>query len=112
MTPAKRQAWTRGSARTTVLCIVVAGPAAALGQPKPRTPQDLKRLTIEELSEIEVSSVSRRSERLSQAAAAVTLLRNEDIRRSGATTLAETMRMADGLDVARSDARTWAISAR
>ena len=112
MTPATRQSWTRGAARATLLCIVVAVPAASLGQPKPRTPQDLKRLTIEELSEIEVSSVSRRSERLSQAAAAVTLLRNEDIRRSGATTLAETMRIADGLDVARSDARTWAISAR
>ena len=76
------------------------------------TAQDLKRLTIEELAELDVTSVSRRPERLSLAAAAVSIVRQEDIRRSGAMTLAEAMRVADGLDVARADGRTWAVSAR
>ena len=74
--------------------------------------QDLKRLTIEELAELDVTSVSRRVERLSQATAAVSVLRQDDIRRTGVITLAEAMRLADGLDVARYDGRTWAVSAR
>src|SRR5687768_8464701 len=76
------------------------------------TAQDLKRLSIEELAEIDVTSVSRRVERLAQAAAAVSVIRQDDIRRTGVVSLAEAMRLADGLDVARYDARTWAISAR
>ena len=74
--------------------------------------QDLKRLSIEELAELDVTSVSRRAERLSQTAAAVSVLRQDDIRRTGVVTLAEAMRLADGLDVARYDGRTWAVSAR
>lgn len=80
--------------------------------PTATTAQDLKRLSIEELAELDVTSVSRRPEPLAHAAAAVSILRQEDIRRSGAMTLAEAMRLADGLDVARVDGRTWAISAR
>jgi iron complex outermembrane recepter protein len=114
MTPQEDQSRRRGLARTALVCLTLAIPAASLGQPqpRPRTPQDLKRLSIEELAEVEVSTASRRPERLAQAAAAVSILRYDDIRRSGATTLAEAMRIADGVDVARSDARTWAISAR
>jgi iron complex outermembrane receptor protein len=74
--------------------------------------QDLKRLSIEELAELDVTSVSRRLERLSQAGAAVSVVRQDDIRRTGVVTLAEAMRLADGLDVARYDGRTWAVSAR
>jgi outer membrane receptor protein involved in Fe transport len=102
-----------GAVRAAVtIGALLASPAGAAGQPAARSPQDLKRLTIEELTQIEVSSVSRRAERLSQAAAAVDIVRGDDIRRSGATTLAEAMRLADGLDVARADAHTWAISTR
>jgi iron complex outermembrane receptor protein len=111
--PSTKQSWTRGLTRTGVLvCVTLVVPAASLGQPQPRTPQDLKRLSIEELAEIEVSTASRRPERLAQAAAAVSVLRYDDLRRSGVTTLADAMRIADGIDAARSDARTWAISAR
>lgn len=98
-----------------VLVIAVALPATAGAQTKPKpkpTPQELKRLSIEELAEIDVTSVSRRSEQLSETAAAISVVRGDDLRRSGVFTLAEAMRLADGLDVARSDSRTWAISAR
>lgn len=75
-------------------------------------PSELKSLTIEELMDIDVTSVSRRSERVSQAAAAVTVITAEDIRRSGVTSLPEALRLANALHVARFDSRTWAISAR
>jgi iron complex outermembrane receptor protein len=93
------------------LAIGAALPASAQ-QPVTVTAQDLKRLSIEELAEVDVTSVSRRVERLSDTAAAVSVVRQDDIRRTGVTTLAEAMRLADGVDVARFDGRTWAISAR
>ena len=74
--------------------------------------QDLKRLTIEELSQLDVTSVSRRPERLSDVAAAVSVIREEDLRRSGVTSLAEAMRLADAIDVARVNPNTWSITAR
>lgn len=73
---------------------------------------DLKELSIEELMEIDVTSVSRRSEPFSGVPAALTVLTADEIRRSGANSLPEALRLATGLHVARSDGRTWAISAR
>ncbi|HEV2856415.1 MAG TPA: TonB-dependent receptor [Thermoanaerobaculia bacterium] len=88
-------------------------PIASLPQEAPPVePSELKKLSIEELMEIDVTSVSRRSERVSQAAAAVTVITGEDIRRSGVTSLPEALRLANALHVARFDSRTWAISAR
>jgi iron complex outermembrane receptor protein len=75
-------------------------------------PAELKNLSIEELSQLDVTSVSRRSERLSQAAAAVTVITQEELRRSGATSLPEALRLAASLHVARSTQGSWAISAR
>jgi iron complex outermembrane receptor protein len=62
--------------------------------------------------DIEVTSVSRRTEHYAHAAAAITVITQEDIRRSGATSIPEVLRLATGLHVARFDGRTWAISAR
>jgi iron complex outermembrane recepter protein len=73
--------------------------------------QDLKRLSIEELAQLDVTTVSRRVERLSEAAAAISIIRQDDIRRTGVTSLPEAMRLADGLDVARTGTG-WSISAR
>ena len=77
-----------------------------------RMAQDLKRLSIEELTQLDVTTASRRVEPLAQVAAAVTVIRGEDIRRAGVANLAEALRLADGLEVARADNGTWAISAR
>ena len=74
--------------------------------------QDLKRLTIEELADLTVTTAARRVERLSDVAAAITVIRGEDIRRAGATSLAEALRLADGLDVAQVYGPGWAISSR
>src|SRR3989440_6898601 len=72
----------------------------------------LKKLSIEQLMSVEVTSVSKRPERLTQAASAIQVITQDDIRRSGAVTLAEALRLASNLQVAQLDSRQWAISAR
>ena len=67
---------------------------------------------MEELLNTTVTSVARREESIAQSAAAVHVITKEDIRRSGATRLAEVLRLAPGLQVARVDAHNWAVSAR
>jgi iron complex outermembrane receptor protein len=74
--------------------------------------QTLKRLSIEELSNIDVTSTLKHAEPVNQAAAAITVITGDDIRRAGITTLPEAMRLVTGVQVARFDGRTWAISAR
>jgi iron complex outermembrane receptor protein len=73
---------------------------------------EMKKLSLEELMDIEIISVSKRPENLSEAASAVQVITREDIRRSGATSLPEALRLAPNLQVARLNAREWAISAR
>ena len=75
-------------------------------------PQDLKKLSIEELSQLDVTSVSRRPEPVSRTAAAVSVVRSEDIRRSGAVILAEVMRLGDAVDVGRVNGSTWGVTTR
>ena len=62
--------------------------------------------------DVDVTSVSRKAEPLGQTAAAITLITTEDIRRSGATSIPELLRLVPGLDVARFNPGSWAISAR
>ena len=73
---------------------------------------DLKRLTVEDLMNVEVTSVTRHPERLIEAASAIQVITQEDIRRSGATSIPEALRLADNLQVAQKNAHDWAISAR
>jgi len=72
----------------------------------------LRDLSIEQLANIEISSVSKSTEPLSDAPAAVYVISHDDIMRSGATTLPEMLRMAPNLEVAQLNATTYAISAR
>src|SRR5882757_9725764 len=74
--------------------------------------QMLKDLSIEELSNIEITSVSKRDEKLSDAPTSVFVIPSEDIRRSGAPSLPEALRLAPNLQVARVSAKEYAISAR
>jgi iron complex outermembrane recepter protein len=71
---------------------------------------DLPRL--EDLGNIEVTSVNKKVQRLFRTPAAVYVVTREDIRRSGATSIPEALRMVPGLHVARVDGHLWAISAR
>ena len=103
----------RQGATTSALVIVglVCFGRSALAQ-QPDSLGALKRLSIDQLMNIEVTSVSRRAERLSHAASAIQVITQEDIRRSGASNLPEALRLAANLQVAQIDSRQWAISAR
>jgi iron complex outermembrane receptor protein len=82
------------------------------GQEEYRPPSELKKLSVEQLLDVDVTSVSKYPEKLSAAAAAVTVLTPEDLERSGVTNIPDALRLVPGLDVAQVDAHTWAISSR
>ena len=73
---------------------------------------DLTSMSLEELGNIQVTSVSRKSERLADAAASVFVITADDIRASGASSIPEVLRLAPNLHVARASAAGYAISAR
>ncbi|MBA3543417.1 MAG: TonB-dependent receptor [Chthoniobacterales bacterium] len=75
-------------------------------------PAVLKKLSVEELMDIDITSVSKYPEKLSEAAGAIAVLTQQDIARSGVTSIPEALRLVPGVDVARVDAHTWAISSR
>jgi iron complex outermembrane receptor protein len=72
----------------------------------------LRDLSLEELGDIEVTSVSKTAEPLSEAAAAIYVITHDDIMRSGASSLPEMLRLAPNLQVAQVSANVYAISAR
>lgn len=98
-------AWTLGLA---FLCPVAAR-AEVEDLPSAR---ELRTLSLEQLAELEVTTVSRRVERLQTTPAAVSVIMPEDIRRGGASTIPEALRMATGVHVARSSSTGYAISTR
>src|ERR1700722_157126 len=86
---------------TTSLC-AQSGPSAP----------DVTTMSVEDLMNLQVTSVSKRSQRIADAAAAVFAITQEDIRRSGARNIPEVLRMVPGLQVARIDENKWAIGSR
>jgi iron complex outermembrane receptor protein len=91
--------------------VLVALPVFA-NSPAPGSLDALKRMSFEELMNVEVTSVSRTEEPLLDAAAAVAVVTREAIRRSGATTLPDALRLVPGLHVGQQNASAWAMSAR
>ena len=91
------------------LCLSSAGAAA---QGTALAARDLADLSLEQLANVVVSSVSRRDEPLSRAPASVYVITGDDVRRSGATSLPEALRLAPNLQVARVDSSQYAITAR
>lgn len=69
-------------------------------------------LSIEELMDIEVTSVSKKKQKLYDAAAAIFVITHDDIRRSGVTSIPDALRLAPGLEVARTDSARWAVTSR
>jgi iron complex outermembrane receptor protein len=78
-----------------------------------QTPQkDLTSASIEDLMNMEVTSVSKKEQKLSRTPAAIFVITQEDIRRSGATNIPDLLRMVPGMDVAQINGSTWAIGSR
>ncbi|TWI69990.1 iron complex outermembrane receptor protein [Pseudoduganella lurida] len=86
--------------------------AQASAAAAPQLQDDIAELSLEQLSDIVITSVSRQEEKLASAAASVFIISATDIRRSGARTIPEALRLAPNLQVARVDSRSYAISAR
>lgn len=88
--------------------VCLLGVTAALGWSQ----RDLGEASLEELLNIKITSVSKKEQTLSRAAAAVFVINQDDIRRSGATSIPDLLRMAPGVEVAQINANRWAISIR
>jgi len=85
----------------------------AIPSPAPTAkPSDLTQLSLDDLMNVQVTSVSKKEQMLSKAGAAIFVINQEDIRRSGMTNIPDLLRLAPGVDVARLDANRWAISIR
>lgn len=102
----------RGALAIAIMAAAAVGTLSCPGAAQVPTVEDLSRLSLEELGDIDVTSVSKRPEPLSRAPAAVYVITQEDIRRSGATRLVDVLRLAPNLIVAQQAAQTHVISAR
>ena len=72
----------------------------------------LVELSFDELLNVEITSVSKKAERLQDAPAAVFVISADDLRRSGARSIPDALRMVPGVQVAQVDANKWAVTAR
>lgn len=73
---------------------------------------ELINLSVEDLLNIDVISVAKKAKSLNDSPAAIFVITQDDIKRIGATSIPEALRLAPGLDVARIDANKWAVTAR
>jgi iron complex outermembrane receptor protein len=95
------------------LVIIVSVATGAFGQGVgPGQLGELKQLSIEELVDVDVTTASRRIERLADVAAAITVIRSEDLRRMGVMTLAQALRLAGHTHVSQTSGPQYAITAR
>jgi iron complex outermembrane receptor protein len=105
----------RNSCQVPILVALVG--SAALAQNELPLPQDdstvrLKSLSLEDLSKLQVTSVSKEARPAFGTAAAITVFTRDDIRRSGATSIPDVLRLVPGVEVAQLDANKWAIGIR
>lgn len=98
----------RASTALAGVCLAAASTSAQAAI----NPDELLGLSLEQLSNVQVTSVSKRSENANEAAAAIYVISQDDIRRSGMTSIPEILRMVPGLNVAQSGSHQWAISSR
>src|SRR5256712_11753063 len=91
------------------LSVLLAGSTVAQNS---RNVPDVTAMSMEDLMNLQVTSVSKRTQKVADAAAAIFVITQEDIRRSGATSIPEALRLVPGLEVARVDQNKWAIAAR
>ena len=91
---------------------VAGAQAPASNTQQPDTTSALKSLSLEELSKIEVTTPSKTPEQASHSPTAIYVITGDEIRRSGATSIPEALRLAPGVEVARIDGNKWSIGIR
>jgi iron complex outermembrane recepter protein len=102
----------RSAGRTMLASFAAVLMAANSGAQGHQSVPDVTTLSMEDLMNMQVTSVSKRTQKVADAAAAVFVITQEDIRRSGATSIPEALRLVPGLEVARIDENKWAIASR
>src|SRR5467141_3307339 len=75
-------------------------------------PTSLKQLSLEQLGSVEVTTASKEPEQVWRTPAAIYVITQEDIRRSGAISMPDVLRLAPGLEIARTDSDHWAVGVR
>src|SRR5229473_999327 len=81
-------------------------------QDSQETVDHLAQISLEDLGNIEVTTTSKEPVKASETPAAIYVITQEDIRRSGATSIPEVLRLAPGIEVARIDSNTWSVGVR
>ena len=97
---------------TAVLLCMKMSSSAEKAESAAESPSELKKLSLEELFTLEITSVSKKPESTSETAAAIRVVTDEDIQRAGALSIPEALRFIPGVEVARVDSRQYAITAR
>src|SRR5689334_2792101 len=98
-----------------LLLLLMVGVQTTRAQTSPSNqnpPENLKQLSLEQLGNVEVTTASKEPEQVWRTPAAIYVITQEDIRRSGATSIPELLRLAPGLEVARTAADHWAVGVR
>ena len=111
----RRCAW-RIARNVLALLFLLMGPVshdwAQATEDSAKSSTDLAQLSLEQLGNVEVTTVSKEPEEVWQTPAAIYVLTQDDIRRSGATSIPEALRLVPGVEVARADSNHWAIGIR
>ncbi len=102
----------RFAARAVLASFMTVLLTANAGAQSQQSVPDVTALSMEDLMNIQVTSVSKRTQKVADAAAAIFVITQEDLRRSGATSIPEALRLVPGLEVARIDENKWAIGSR
>jgi iron complex outermembrane receptor protein len=97
---------------TASLFLAGSGLAWQLNPAVPDPNDTLTALSLEQLTRVQVTSVARKDQKLLKVAAAVYVITADEIRRSGATSVPDVLRVVPGIEVAQINADVWAISAR
>lgn len=113
-----RERWDLNSVYSLPKVFIIIGLCILSGLCKSQDAKDtsnlfiLKSMSLEELMDIEIISVSKKTEKLSEVASAIQIITQDDIRRSGATNLPDALRLSSNLQVAQLNSYAWIISAR
>src|SRR5437588_581233 len=103
----------RWSAKPTALrYLLLFAALASAQQSEPGTDRGLKGLSLEQLGTIEVTTVSKQSVPVQRTPAAIYVITQEDIRRSGIISFPEVLRLVPGVQVARGDSVKWSVGIR
>ncbi len=101
-----------GAATLIVLALLPRTAFSARYLPEPTPEQQLKQLSLAQLGDVEVTTVSKEPEEVWQTPAAIAVITQDEIRRSGATSIPELLRLIPGVNVAREQSDQWAVAVR